>query len=359
MLTPKAKRNIQRILPFGLIWFVFGMVFMIVEHAASPKNVASGAIKMDFNVFVFASIAVTMLGLLIGSVELFFLNRLFTKSSFIKKIFGKLFIYGTLLFIVILFTYPIAASIELDTSVFDTKVWEKLSSFFKSLTLWSTALQMAVSLGVSVFYAEISDNIGHGILISFFTGKYHTPKEETRIFMFLDMKSSTSIAEKLGHIKYFQLLKEYYYNISNPIIDFSGEIYQYVGDEIVVSWPYKDGVKNNNCIHCFYAMKAQLEKHKEWYYKNFGLAPSFKAGFHLGKVTTGEIGSIKKEIIFTGDVLNATARIQSLCNYYNVDILISGDLIKVLNLDTEFNIKSLGENELRGKQEAIELYTIG
>jgi adenylate cyclase len=211
---------------------------------------------------------------------------------------------------------------------------------------------------VSQFYTEVSENMGHSVLINFFTGKYHSPKEEERIFMFLDMKSSTTIAETLGHVKYFEMLREYYSDLSDPIIKYSGEIYQYVGDEIVVSWKLTNGLKDNNCIQCFFAMKAGLQKQSKKYNDKFGLSPEFKAGFHLGKVTTGEIGVIKKEIIFTGDVLNTTARIQGLCNEYKVDILISGPLIKRLNLTSAFKIKALGENELRGRDEKIELFTI-
>jgi adenylate cyclase len=105
-------------------------------------------------------------------------------------------------------------------------------------------------------------------------------------------------------------------------------------------------------------MKAAIQKQSRKYMEKFGLLPEFKAGFHLGKVTTGEIGVIKKDIIFTGDVLNTTARIQGLCNEYNVDILISDDLIKKLNLGSQFQIKTLGKNELRGRDEKIELFTI-
>ena len=105
-------------------------------------------------------------------------------------------------------------------------------------------------------------------------------------------------------------------------------------------------------------MKEDLVKRADWYNKNFGVLPTFKAGFHFGEVTTGEIGALKKEIIFTGDVLNSTARIQGLCNQYKVDLLISDDLIKSLDLDSEFQIKSLGKTELRGKMENIEVHTI-
>ena len=105
-------------------------------------------------------------------------------------------------------------------------------------------------------------------------------------------------------------------------------------------------------------MKEDLGKRADWYNEKFGLLPAFKAGFHVGKVTTGEIGALKKEIILTGDVLNSTARIQGLCNQYKVDLLISDDLMKSLDLDSEFEIKSLGKNELRGKMVNIELYTL-
>jgi adenylate cyclase len=217
---------------------------------------------------------------------------------------------------------------------------------------------MAAIVVVSQFYMEVSENIGQGVLANFFTGKYHSPKEEERIYMFLDMKSSTTIAESLGHVRYFEMLREYYADLSDPIMNYSGEIYQYVGDEIVVSWKLKNGLQNNNCIQCFFAMKAALNKQTRKYNEKFGLLPGFKAGFHLGKVTTGEIGVIKKEIIFTGDVLNTTARIQGLCNMYKVDILVSDDLRKKLTLNSQFQIEALGENELRGRDEKIKLFTI-
>jgi adenylate cyclase len=147
-------------------------------------------------------------------------------------------------------------------------------------------------------------------------GKYHHPVEEERIFMFLDMKSSTTIAESLGHVKYFQMLKEYFFDLSVAVIDYAGIIYQYAGDEMIISWKLKDGLKNNNSIACFFAMKRAMEIQTVKYKRQFGVVPEFKAGLHCGMVTAGEIGSLKKEIIFTGDVLNTSARIQGLCNYY-------------------------------------------
>jgi adenylate cyclase len=105
-------------------------------------------------------------------------------------------------------------------------------------------------------------------------------------------------------------------------------------------------------------MKATLQRQSKKYHKKFGLLPDFKAGFHFGEVTTGEIGVSKKEIIFSGDVLNTTARIQGLCNSYNTDILISEPLLKKIRLESQFNCIELGDSFLRGRDEKIKLFTI-
>ena len=155
-----------------------------------------------------------------------------------------------------------------------------------------------------------------------------------------------------------KLLNDYYADITEAILQTSGEIYQYVGDEIVVSWKFKNGFKNNNCLHCFFLIKEIFSDASEKYNRKFGLVPGFKAGLHCGKVTTGEIGVVKKEIIFTGDVLNTTARIQASCNNYGIDILVSNDLIAKLKIENEYILTEIGECELRGKNEKVKLKTL-
>jgi adenylate cyclase len=270
----------------------------------------------------------------------------------------KPIIYQVVINIFLLIAAAITISVNLKTGIFSKPVWDNVWVYFLSYAFAATTVYMVLVIIVSLFYAEVSENLGPGVLANFFTGKYHTPIVEERIYMFLDMKSSTTIAENLGHVMYFEMLREYYADISSPIIKYSGEIYQYVGDEVIVSWTLKKGLQNNNCIQCFFAMKEALEKQAPKYKDRFGVSPGFKAGFHMGKVTTGEIGVIKKNIMFTGDVLNTTARIQGLCNEYNVDILVSDCLQKRLAVDSQRQIKPLGKNELRGRDEKIELFTI-
>ena len=116
--------------------------------------------------------------------------------------------------------------------------------------------------------------------------------------------------------------------------------------------------ESNDCLHCFFAMQKRLHDQTEKYQKNYGLVPTFKAGLHYGEVTVGEIGSIKKDLMFSGDVLNTTARIQGLCNIHQVDLLVSGQLIRQLNLEKHFKAENLGETELRGRNEKISIFTV-
>jgi adenylate cyclase len=153
-------------------------------------------------------------------------------------------------------------------------------------------------------------------------------------------------------------LREYYDSLSEAIINHSGQVYQYIGDEIVITWTYEAGLKNDNCLECFFAMKNDLSDRYVYYDKEFGVQPSFKAGLHMGRVTTGEIGALKKEIIFTGDVLNATARLQGMCNMFNVDLLVSSDIMHQLSKPERFDIQTLGEKQLSGRSKPMEIYSV-
>ena len=149
--------------------------------------------------------------------------------------------------------------------------------------------------------------------------------------MFLDMKSSTKIAEQLGHVRFYTLLNELFYEISMPVLYTKAEIYQYVGDEVVLTWELKEGLENSNCLKSFFLFQERLAVNAEHYLNDFGVKPEFKAGLHFGKVVSAQIGDLKKEIVYNGDVLNTTARIQDECNKYNRDCLVSGTLMNRLS----------------------------
>ena len=176
--------------------------------------------------------------------------------------------------------------------------------------------------------------------------------------MFLDLHSSTSLAERLGNVDYHLLLKEFFSDITTPILENNGSIYQYVGDEVVVAWNHRNEIENNSCVKCFFDIRRVIDDKKEWYLERFGVVPAFKAAIHCGKIVAGEIGIIKRDITFSGDVLNTTARIQSMCKVFEAELIVSNDVAQTLNLLNRYALKPLGHIKLRGKEKELLLSAV-
>ncbi len=359
-LSAKNKYYLKRILPFGIIWLSIAALIMWSQYAVNPEqtDIIESDVPLTPSIVIFASISIFIVGCIVGCIEVFIVNKLFIRQSFPKKIIGKLFLYTIVLSVLVLILYLLAASIVSNESMFSEKIWNEYVEFFSSITHISTWIQLLFSLLASLLYAEVSENLGQNILYNFFTGRYHKPVDENRIFMFVDMKDSTTIAEKLGHKTYFKLLRDYYRSFSDAILKNYGEVYQYVGDEIVITWKLDKSLKNNRCVECFFDMKTALQKQQKNFEKKYDTIPDFKAALHFGQVTTGEIGALKKDIFFTGDVLNTTSRILGLTSALQEDFLLSEPLSRKLKLSEAFTLKDLGAKGLKGKSKSIKVFAV-
>lgn len=209
---------------------------------------------------------------------------------------------------------------------------------------------------VTQLYIEINEKYSPGVFLDIIMGKYFVPKVEDRIVMFIDLKDSTPIAEKMGHQQYFLFIREFIYDVSLALIEYNGRIYQYVGDEIVVSWLHSK--KNiSNCLKAVIESRKNIQSKSEYYRRYYSHIPEFRVGIHIGKVTVGEIGIIKKDLAMSGDTMNTTARIRSACNELNQKFIVSAEFFKHSDLE-EFQAESLGKVDLKGKTEDIELYAL-
>lgn len=219
----------------------------------------------------------------------------------------------------------------------------------------SLALFLIISTILVNIAAQVREKFGPGNFIKLLFGKYRNPKEENKIFMFLDLRGSTSIAEKLGHKKYSKFIRQCYHELTEFVIQFRAEIYQYVGDEVVLCWNSNEGIKDMKCIKLYYAFSNRLLENKHIYLSEYGVAPVFKCGIDMGKVTATEIGDLKREIAYHGDVLNTASRIQELCNNFGREILISEHVVN--NTNEELETKFVTDMALRGKSGTMKIYT--
>lgn len=213
-----------------------------------------------------------------------------------------------------------------------------------------------LTIGNLLIYTLFSlrDIVGPEMYQSVLRGKYSVPVEENRIFIFLDLVDSTTIAEKLGHIDYSRFLKECYELMTDAIVFHQAAIYQYVGDEIVLTWKPEKGLKNDNCIKIYDSICKLIEKHSDFFMKEFGVIPKFCGGIHMGKVTAVQVGLIKRELAYHGDVLNTTSRLQEKCKDFDVNLLTTEAVRSQLSTELEH----MGTLKLRGKISETEIYTV-
>lgn len=220
-------------------------------------------------------------------------------------------------------------------------------------------LLFGVILSIIFSFLTIIDTlIGKNTTLKLFLGRYRKPVEEDRIFMFLDINSSTAIAEKIGHEKFLSLLNDFFFDIVEAVDKTRGEIYKYVGDEVIVTWRTQRGLRDARCIRCFFMIEEIMQRKQGIYQQRYGLVPEFKAGLHGGIAVTGELGYTRREVAYVGDVLNTTARIVGECNNYGERLLISGELLRRLELPAYFQPVEVGTVKLRGKEKEQKLFAI-
>ncbi len=107
-LSPKTRRNILRIVPFGVIWLLTDHVFLISNYAAAGSLSAAShrPSKLDAGIYVFASLAVAAVGCLVGVVELLLPQPALATRSLGAKLVGKTLFYVAFLTGVVVVLFP-------------------------------------------------------------------------------------------------------------------------------------------------------------------------------------------------------------------------------------------------------------
>ena len=359
-LTRQQKMNLSKVAIITIGYVLLNMFIFFFNYTVINSPYSLGP-SPQFNVrtYFLTTILIGLIAGVLGGVLLVWVNgQFFRRRSFKFAMFNTLIAY-VLIFVLVSLVATLAMLIGeyglLGISFYSMKM---TLGFVLNPTLITNFILWGTITLFTLFLLQVNDKFGPGILLKFLAGNYHQPKKEERIFMFMDMRSSTTIAEKIGNEKYFNLLNDVFADITNTILNNEGEIYQYVGDEIVISWSIKKGTRQANCLNCFAQIQEKLADLRPIYEKKYNVMPEFKEGLHYGPVMAGEVGVIKKDIIYSGDVLNTTARIQEQCNHYNVDILLSKETFELISDTDGFKLIPLGSIELRGKKRKIDLNTI-
>ena len=338
-MNPLIKRKLKLLFLFACFSIPAGMLYQRLNDGF-----------IDHNAFIVGIV----IGLAFGIPELFLLSKLNQRLKALPIpiiILAKTSVYTIIIFFVTNF-------IGLLAGFYAGKTWDMFFASLYSIKQLYMIIYSLILFGIMLFFLQISRLLGEGVMFKILLGKYNKPVEEDRIFMFLDIKSSTTLAERIGHENFYSFLNSFFHEITDPVLITKADIYQYVGDEVVFTWKLNDGIFNANCVKLFFLIKNNIKNNEDYYLNTYGVLPEFKAAIHSGKVITGQIGDIKREIVYNGDVLNTTSRLQDLCNNYNEELLISRTLLTKLKLPDNIAQEYLGNIKLRGKEREINIYAL-
>jgi adenylate cyclase len=260
----------------------------------------------------------------------------------------RMLIYGGVLIVAVIIAELLLPLLSLPAPVFGTIE-------FSPKALLMAAL-IALALNVVFLLRAL---LGTGTFPALLVGRYYRPRRQERIVLFLDLVGSTQLAERLGDAEFHHFLNLVFYDLTEPVLETRGEIYRYVGDEMIVSWPLGKGVRDAACIVCLFSMDEVLQNHAPEFRRRFGVEPHVRAALHAGPLVIGEMGDYKREIVLLGDTMNTAARIEEACRTTGHDYLASGAVVHALaSLPPRVTAIDLGVIPLRGKAGNLELFAL-
>lgn len=227
---------------------------------------------------------------------------------------------------------------------------EPTHASFWSATVYSGAFALMMNLLLA-----IGNLIGPRAFSNFVTGRYHSPVNENRFILFVDIAGSTGLAERLGGVGIHRLLDRTFRLLTQSVLDYRGEVLNYIGDEVIVTWPEKSGAVDWRPLRCFLAMRAALDKAAPQFAREFGAAPKIRGSLHFGTVTVGEIGDVKRAIVFNGDAMNIAARLEQLSRGIDGGFLASTAATAAFSAAPPVDLRDLGLVAIRGRADGIEV----
>ena len=117
-------------------------------------------------------------------------------------------------------------------------------------------ISVTASFGAALlfnFLGQVNGLLGRGVLVGLILGRYHRPREEVRVFLLIDLRGSTQIAERLGNLRYHAFFSRFIGDVSASITRFRGEVHRYVGDEVILTWTAEEGLRDARCVRSVFA----------------------------------------------------------------------------------------------------------
>ena len=222
-----------------------------------------------------------------------------------------------------------------------------------------TMLYALVVAGTLITLSRLRELIGGDVFRNLLMGRYYHPKEEERIFLFLDLIGSTAYAQRHGDLKAQAFLGAIFTALAEPVRRNRGSIDDYVGDMALVTWTMATGTAQARCVACIFDFLDAIARDARRWHRDFGQVPQFRAALHGGGVVTAEVGLDRRKIAYFGDVVNTTGRLEGLCRHLDVSVLVSSDLLdRMPVLPAGVAPRPLGSHAVKGRGQSLSVFAL-
>ncbi|WP_281233764.1 adenylate/guanylate cyclase domain-containing protein [Flavobacterium gelatinilyticum] len=324
----------QEIFHITLLWIITGLLFVYIKfndlhdlYICSNYPFPAGTTKSRIYAFSLASSFV--IGLMMALLHTLVYPRLIRTHNLLITAGLRSLVFCILAIVLLLLffgesPYRFSANLTMQSAAADITVY---------LIFIETLIGMTVTLRRS---------LGKNYYRNFIRSTYFTPALENRVFMFMDLKNSTESVERMGSIAFSSFIQDCFKDLCEQAMDYGGEIYQFVGDEAVITWPAAHHFDYSLSLELHFALKARLADKEKQYLDRHDNFPCFRSSVHCGEVSAALVGRYKQEIAYHGGVLNLCSRMQSMCRDYDIDLVISEKIHQQLSISSSrFSFKAM------------------
>lgn len=183
-------------------------------------------------------------------------------------------------------------------------------------------------------------------------------KKEVTVF-FSDIRSFTSISEKLEPEEVVDFLNHYMTDMVKCVQQTHGLVDKFIGDAIMATWGSlrQHGNDAENAVSCALLMRKQLMKFNRG--RGSARKPILRigCGINTGPVIAGQMGSVDKmDFTVIGDTVNLASRVEHLNKEFGTDIMITEHTYE--RIGKGFHVEELEAVTVRGKTRPIMLYAV-
>ncbi len=183
-------------------------------------------------------------------------------------------------------------------------------------------------------------------------------KKELTIF-FSDIRSFTSISEKMDPQKLIQHLNRYFTPMSNIVMQHQGMIDKYIGDALMAFYNAPVDVKDHAAAACRSSLEMldALESLNKEFAKEGLPKIEIGIGLNTAEVVVGNMGSDKRfNYTVIGDGVNLASRVEGMNKGYGTHVLITEFTQAVVK--DEFLTRPIEKVKVKGKEEEVLLYEL-